>query len=460
MTEEKIVFNVAEQDGKFAAFRPRISTVSMAPDAADAPGAGITRIAYPDHETAGWGWAPWGDDNLLPTHIRQKLEKAGMPMQALYKLAALMYGNGLAYHRRSDLAGEDATIRRAWVPEVEAFLQASRIRTKWLPAQFMDYRMHINTFSEVILSQDRSLVTNLFHKDAEFTRLSEQHPRSFRTEYLLYSPRFVSDITPQEVHIKKIPLYQWDDEEYFLSRLRGFKFAWHSYFPMPGTVYYAKAPWQGLFRKDGWLDVAISVPEIVSAMMRNQIRIKYQIVVHVKYFQLRFPDWDKYTQAQKEAEFTRFETKINSSLIGTKNAYNSILNVVGSDNMNGEIGRIEIIAIDDKTKQNDWVPSSYAANAEIIQAMGYSPSMMEIAPDTSKLGGGSGSDKREIYNFLLSTNTIEQDIILEPLNWLAEYNARTNPAWDVVFFIDHTFHTTSNLKEDGMAPSPTTLTQE
>jgi hypothetical protein len=121
------------------------------------------------------------------------------------------------------------------------------------------------------------------------------------------------------------------------------------------------------------------------------------------------------------------------------------------------IGKIEIISIDDKLKKDAWVPTSEIADAQIVQGFGVHPSQVGLAPQGGKMGAGSGSDQRETYNLGISLNNIEQQQILEPLNWLARYNARYNADWDVTFFIDHTHHTTTNDQESGLKPSETTL---
>ena len=129
--------------------------------------------------------------------------------------------------------------------------------------------------------------------------------------------------------------------------------------------------------------------------------------------------------------------------------------------MTGEaLGKIEIIALDDKIKRDAWVPTSETADAQIVQGLGLHPSQVGLAPQGGKMGAGSGSDQRETYNLGISLNNIEQQIILEPLNWIAKYNAQSNPDWDITFFIDHTYHTTSNIRESGLDPSATTITVE
>jgi hypothetical protein len=118
---------------------------------------------------------------------------------------------------------------------------------------------------------------------------------------------------------------------------------------------------------------------------------------------------------------------------------------------------VEIIAVDDKVKKDAWVPSSNAADAQIVQGLGLHPSQVGLQPEGGKMGAGSGSDQRESFNTGITVNTIDQNILLEPLNWIATYNAQVDPEWDVTFFIDHTYHTTTNKQEDGMQPTETTI---
>ncbi|MEL6358995.1 MAG: hypothetical protein AAFQ01_03560, partial [Bacteroidota bacterium] len=124
------------------------------------------------------------------------------------------------------------------------------------------------------------------------------------------------------------------------------------------------------------------------------------------------------------------------------------------------MGRIIIEAVDDKIKNDAWVPSSETADAQIVQGVGLHPSQVGLAPQGGKMGAGSGSDQRESFNTGITLNTLEQKIVLEPLNFIAHYNAKSNPEWDITFMIDHTTHTTTNNKEDGMVPSDTTIEVE
>ena len=223
-------------------------------------------------------------------------------------------------------------------------------------------------------------------------------------------------------------------------------------------IYYARPFFLGLFREHGWMDASIAVPEVVNAMMRNQVRLKYQILIPESYFTIRYRDtWHTYTDEQRNEVIDELINKINDTLAGTTNAFQSITTIFGEDANGNPAGKIEIIAIDDKVKKDSWVPSSQAADAQIVQGMGLHPSQVGLANEGGKMGAGSGSDQRESFNTEINLNTIHQEIVLEPLNLVARFNSLVDPDWDITFMMDHTFHTTTNNQESGMEPSDTSI---
>lgn len=447
----KIAIDVAEVNGKPTAFLPEAKFTYKKDE--------ITKAPRPQEDRDGKDWIEWGSNDCLPTDIREKIGKVPMAGTAIYKLIAMMYGNGLAYYRNDDLKDGNTTPKRARIPEVEDFLRRNKITTKFLIPQFGDYRYYMNCFCEMILSLNKQQITNIYHKKAEYSRLGKQNERTYDVEDLIYSAEFSKGVEPSKDEYAKIPLFRWYDEENFLKRLSGYKFAWHSKFETPGAEFYARPFWLGLFRKNGWIDASIQVPQIVNAMMRNQIVLKYQILIPETYFEVRYKDWSTYTQEKKDKVIEDLIKSINDSLSGTDNTYKSITTLFKQDIQGNPLGKIEIIAIDDKTKKDDWVPSAEKADAQIVQTLGLHPSQVGLGKD-GNMGAGSGSDQREGFNTQITINTMDQEIVLEPLNYVAQFNARTNPNWDITFYIDHTHHTTTNNQESGIDPGATTIVPE
>jgi hypothetical protein len=101
--------------------------------------------------------APWGERDCLPTDMRRKLLEVPIAMSAIDKMVKMMYGQGIAYYRTSDVE-KGLGAKRAYVPEVEEFLRRNRINTHFLLAQFWDFRLYGNTFCEIGLSADRQKI--------------------------------------------------------------------------------------------------------------------------------------------------------------------------------------------------------------------------------------------------------------------------------------------------------------
>lgn len=457
--ENTIAIDIIEQDGRPRAILPEARLMLPQPNDVGQLNAKpeATQGKVPRELDTGFRWAAWGANDRLPTEIRLRIDKVPMAGQAIYKLVQMMWGNGISYYRNSDLAG-GSKIQRAYIPEIEQFIKINRLRTHYLPAQFSDYRYTMNSFCEMIFSNDRKQIVRAYHKTAEFCRKTRQDEKTMRSEHLLYSPDFAETGLPDDTRIARIPLFQWEDEERWLADFKGPKFAWHSYFPTPGAIYYARPFWMGLFRENGWIDASIRVPEAVNALMKNQVVLKYQVLIPESYFKVRHQNWDSYTDEERNKIIDALIAKINNLLSGTENNYKSLVTLFKQNEITGEaLGKVEIIAIDDRVKKDAWIPSSEKSDAQIVQGLGLHPSQVGLAPEGGKMGAGSGSDKRETYNIGISLNTIEQEILLEPLNFIARYNSASNKNWDITFFIDHTWHTTTNLQEDGMSPSDTTI---
>jgi hypothetical protein len=418
-----------------------------------APSKAATTQAFPVYVDSGWRWAPWGYFDRTPTEMRCKIKRVPMAGAALDKLVKMMYGNGLVYVKKSDLEKGETQLRRAFDPRVDAFLRRNRVALTWYIAQCYDYRLYGLTFTEMILNAEGTEIVELYHKPAEHCRFSRQDPNDLKIRWVGYSPRFVES-PPSDEFISWIPLYRYAEHEQFFAGLRGRKFVWASYLPTPGMLYYPEVPWAALFQEKGWLDVSANVPRIVHSMQENQISIKYMVEISEEYFKLRHSDWFTYTEEQRFDAFVKKCAEIETHLSGTDNVLRSFAYMVEEDAVTGQKrGTISITPLDDKAKTDTWVPSSATADAQIVQGLGLHPSQVGLSPEGGKMGAGSGSDQRESFNTAIGLNTMEQDIILEALNFVMAYNG-----WPYQFLIDHTAHTTTNNSENGLVPSSTTTT--
>lgn len=450
MSEEKHSIVVARQNGK-ATVLPSANVPLMRVSASKMP----TKTEIPQTVTQGSKWAFWGNSDQLPKDIMCKIDAVPIAKAALKRKREMIFGKGLAYFRKNDIQDGDTEVKRAYIPEVEEFLQKNYVTTKYLGAAINEYLMFANSFTEMVFSRDRSKVTNLQLMTAPFCRLSKQNKRTFNIDYLLYHAKFVREYGayPTDEEIRLIPLMRLFDEERFLQNLRGWKVAWHSYFPSPGKTYYAVPDWIGLVKEDGWLDVSANVPKIVSSMQKNQVSLKYQINIPMSYFTNRYPEWSNYTAEEREKKIREHDKKIEDYLTGSENWYKSITHYFTEDEITGKAtGKVEIIAIDDKTKSGTWVPDANISDAQIVTGFGLHPSQVGLSTNNRNQGSG-GSDQRESFNTAVLLQSLDQEIILEPLNWISKYNN-----WGVEFVFLHENHTTTNNQESGVISNPDAVT--
>lgn len=447
-TDNKIVLQAIQVEDRITIIHDRVNTqaqqFSAGPVALDK-----TMPPVPTWTDNGVTWAWWGDCDTLPTTMRQKMELVPIAGATLEKKISMMVGEDLIWVKTEDYRRFGLDAEPVYNSEVEDFMDGNRIETEWWPAQCADYCLPFNCFSELILSRDRKKVTGLYHIAAEHARLSKANTRN-QVDWLLNSMHFPFGTAQNDATRVAIPLYKWYDREVFISNLRNNKFAWHTRFPTPGMIYYARPWWLGLFKEDGWMDVSAQVPKIVAAMQKNQMSLKYIIAIPESYFEIRYPDWQSFDSAQRQTIIDDKVGELNTYLSGVDNVFKSVAYVFRQNEITqAAMGKIEITAVDDKAKSGTWVPDSYAADAQIVQGQGIHPTNMGLAPSQGSMGAGSGSDKMQTYNQGILLNTKDQRLVLEPLNLVSKWNN-----WGLTCIVKHTHLTTQDNSRSGFDNNP------
>jgi hypothetical protein len=388
-------------------------------------------------------WVQWGVDDRKPTKNRLLIEKVSIAGATIAKVTRKLVGNGLCYYNPDEI--KNGVVKHAYNKDVEDFLLNNRIKTKWMFAQASNYNYYMNCFGTFILSNDRKKIARIVHRETEHCRV-KLNKELTEVKEMVFSPYF-SEGGPANVGQRlDFPMMQLDQSSTDLVRnSKALEFGYHTYFPTPGSFYYGIPWWEALFQKDGWLNVSANVPKIILGMHRNQVNIKYVIYIPESYFFSRYEGWKNMKLEAKKKIIDKKILDLNNALTGTENAYNTISHVFKETaNDFKEYSKIKIEAIDDKLKKDSWLPDANASDAQIVQAWGEHPSQMGLAQEGGNLSAG-GSNQRESYNTSISLNTPDQEILLEPLNFAMRFNGLPYK-----FFVDHTYHTTTNEQESGL----------
>ncbi|WP_187261316.1 hypothetical protein [Pontibacter beigongshangensis] len=388
---------------------------------ADAPGAAATT---PVVKAMGDEIASWGEDNLFPQNVMKDVEKSEVLSDTLTWKAKAWYGSGVVYgYVELDDQGNEKFIRKR-MPEVEEFLKRSNINRYALEA-LTDISFFANAFPEFILSKNRKKIVMLTAQDAVFCRFSKPKTNGV-INYCYINANWDNGANITDEYTTRVSVIDpyFDPVESLRARTDDFKYIYPINVPSPGKAEYQLASWNAV-RKTGWLDVAKAIPEFKKQLFKNQLSVKYLIEVHYAYWEWKYGDWSAKPVEERQKIIAEELDFFNSVMAGTEGAGKSIIaTTVRNPNTGEDIPAFKVTAIDDKIKDGIYIEDSQEAASYIYTAVGVAPTLRGVSPGKG-MGAGSGSDARVAFNNFVSTSRFEQDLVLEPLNLIRDYNG-----WD------------------------------
>ena len=222
-------------------------------------------------------------------------------------------------------------------------------------------------------------------------------------------------------YVSKVPLIDIYSDPKELKEGSDFKYIYPLAYPTEDEIFYPLVDWNTA-RESGWLEVAQSIPKFKKHLFKNQISMKYLIQVPSWWWEWKYPGFEGKDQKARK-EIIDFEVdKFEKFAKGEEAAGSSMMVTFVSDpRYNKEYQGWKIEPIDNKIKDGIYIEDSNEASSHLLYALSMDPSIIGSQPG-SKMGAGSGSDKRVAFNIYIDTVKAHQDLILEPLRWIAEYN--------------------------------------
>jgi len=366
-------------------------------------------------------WSPWGDDNLFPQNVLTDLEKNSIALRALEKRKTVHFGRGILPYREipNPADTQNPTRERVTDPDVMEFFKLNRLNLQWIDL-IGSLEIFANGWLECILNKGKDRINKVYVKDPAYSRNGKMDPKSPRIPFLFYSAQW-ADGNPNEDDgsLVKIPMFHPD--KYDGSKYKDPKFAYPVFYRSFNKSYYHLSVWNGL-RTGGWMAIANMVPELKKAIMKNQMTIKYHIEIPDDYFSNRYPSPD-FTKEEREAKKLSVLEEMNSFLSDVENSGKSFLTFTFYNKFKQEyISGWKINVIDNKLKDDAYLPDSQAANSEILFSLGVDPCLIGAGIPGGKLGAGSGSDKREAFWMLNAEMGVYRQISLEPLYFIRDFN--------------------------------------
>jgi hypothetical protein len=416
--------------GNGVAYHRGINAVLRAPGALGAAGkgakpGGAAPTTPVDKETATGTIAPWGPGNDFPQQVLAAISKSTIIKPVLDWKTRAVYGKGIIYGKVIGFQEDGSEIfQRVNDHVVKEFFRKSNLnRFGFEGIQGLMY--FANAFPELVLSNDRSQITSISIQDTPYCRYSAQTAGEAVPQWVYISANWPA-AQPGDGYTTKVPVLDvyYDVVESLRNDTRGFKYIYPLSLPSPGQALYQLAVWNVII-KSGWLDVALAIPEFKKQLFINQLSIKYIIEADIRYWEWKYPDWAEKKEGERKGLIAEELEAFEKTMAGTDGAGKSILAVTMPDPAGGPpIKVFTVTAIDDKIKSGLYIEDSQEASSHHYTALQVDPTLSGISPGKG-MGAGSGSDKRVAFNAFIATHAFYQDLILEVLNLVRDFNG-----WD------------------------------
>lgn len=347
-----------------------------------------SKLAADDEVEEAVPWARWGENDDFPLKLNDKLGYLGVLQSAVEVNSTMHYGAGVIW-------GRDVYENRKkfFVPEKVDFWHKLK-RSIEVDSIMSDVVESLETYYfsivEVILNNGKSDVASAKCLDTVYCRFKKKKGTADVT-HVYYDSAFGSGEDPKDP--TAIPIYDPTNPT------KHTKFVLVMGYRCFGRFYYPEPNYYSCIR-NGWADVAISVPKIIKSVYKNQISVKYLIKIPLESMKRKYFCWDSPPDCENEqqimdwqlARMKEEQDAINQHLVSEENAGKGI--VTFNDSREEGTG-ITIEPIKNFLDSNSEIINAAAANSEMLFAALVDPSAIGHGIPGGKNLSGSGSDKRE-----------------------------------------------------------------
>jgi hypothetical protein len=363
----------------------------------------------------------WGEDNLFPQQVVADMEENTTLATMLQWKAKAWYGGGLIYGTVDfDEKGEEI-FKRVRLPEVQAFIRRSNLARFGMEA-LMDISVFTQAFPELILSRDRSQIVSVSTQDACYCRYARAKSATDIMKKLYINANWANGGRYDDEYTTTVPVLDpyYDAVEGLRARTDGFKYIYPISFPSPDKSEYQLASWNTV-RRSGWLAMAKAVMEFKKNVMNQILSVEWVIEVNPAYWLWKFKDWEDKDEEERRRLIKQELKEFGDMMTGANGAGKSLMTTTVLNSKGEEVAAFKVTALDKKMREGLFNEDSQEAHSHVYTAGGVAPTLMGIQPGKN-MGAGSGSDARVAFNNFISTSTFEQDLVLEVLHFIRDYN--------------------------------------
>jgi hypothetical protein len=364
-------------------------------------------------------FVPWGDDNMFPRRVWDECNTSTIIPSILHRIALLIYGGGpiFGFIENEGEETERFIPQMQTMPEVVAMLRGINIERYCMEAA-VSVVWYFNAFPSVILTGDRSKIAQIKLRKTPQCRYGWQNESTGMIDNCYINANWGNG--GDETNSLILPVldpYYYPAENLRL-RTDGYEYIYPISFPDPINNYYQLTNWDSA-RTSGWLEFAKAIPEFKKAIMENQATIKYHIQIADWYWPWRYPNWDSLNEVERKQKRQEVLEEFNKTATNSANAGKSLLTTFSTEG-GKEMPGWKIEVLKNEYKGGEYLDDSSEAASHIMNSFGVDPAIFGSGP--GKNFGNSGTDKGIAFNISVIQVRAFQDLILQPLALMRDYN--------------------------------------
>lgn len=376
---------------------------------------------FPDY--SGTPWSRWGDDNEDPLRMADDIENCGVLGAGIASKVRMAIGQGVKPKFLVDEKPDGTEIlERCTEPEILNWLEANK-------TYLYSYQSIYNLIgygwgaTQLMLNRGRDYINRIKSTDIVTARLAKKDLKTgvIPSLYLCADWRNMTVFRPEKMQVLDILEEHYELQD-LQNRNSGYEFALVHRLLTNGRQYYPRAMWQAA---RAYVRLSRSIPTMKEAINKNQMAIKYLILIDAKYWERGYKDWGKKNDDERNVIVKEKHQEISNWLTGELNAGKTIIAGKYVDEYTKiPTEEITIEVLDDKWKDGKMLPDSAAFDKQILFSMFFNPAIWggNLLGDGASGGAGSGSDIREAFLVQIMLMHAERMMNLEVFNLVKQFN--------------------------------------
>lgn len=391
--------------------------------AKDAPDPFTTGAPNTEEENGKKEWVPWGTDDNFPRSIVPLIRKSTVARSALQMLTKAMYGQELFTFKVTGYNEKgQKIIEHAPCPEWETAIAQSNFDAVRLGI-IQDYAWWGWCTPVIRFNGNKTKVWGFdYHKTAN-CRMAPM--KDGRIPKIYVSSNFPNVPVKECEELSVIDFIRYPDQiQEIKENTSDFLYIMPQFWPDIINDYYPVAYWDSA-RSSGHIDISTSIPAYKKALFKNQMSLKYEIQIPWEWIQEMHPTWGAMTTDEQDDIIDALYDEIVDCLTGAENAQKAIMSFYRTGADGNPTGQWIIKEIDDKMKNDAYLPDAAASISEILFGFMVNPATTGAGNTGGSFTGGSnngGSNIRESLELMRSMLKADRQIIYSFFNFFKLYN--------------------------------------